>query len=850
MAIFKCKMCGGSLEVQKGQTICECEYCGTKQTVSATDDEVVTNLYNRANNLRIKCEFDKAQEIYEKIVAKNPNEAEAYWGIVLCKYGIEYVEDPNTYKRVPTCHRTQLESVLTDVDYLSAIENADSNQKLIYEQEAKEIDKLQKDILSIVHKEKPFDVFICYKETDENGKRTVDSVLANDIYYQLTQEGLKVFYAAITLENKLGQEYEPYIFAALNSAKVMLVVGTKPENFNAVWVKNEWSRYLKLMSNDRSKTLIPCFRDMDAYDLPDEFSHLQAQDMSKIGFINDVVRGIKKLIVTEEPRKQETVVINQTANANIEPLLKRAFIFLEDKDWDSANEYAEKVLDQEPENAQAYLVKLMAELKISKQDDLRNCEEPFADKANFEKICRYDSVLGEQLKADIALINERNENTRLENLYQNAIDTARKAYSEEEHKAASKNFDEIIDYKDSKKHKEQCLVDAEDARKRSIYERAKSGIYSRDVERLKQTVSLFDTIPNYRDSNELLKQSKQKIVEIEKQNEEDRIRKEKEAEEKRIREEKLAEERRIAVEKKAKKTKIIGAIIAVITILAIVLGMVYVEVIQPRQKLSTAMTYLDSGDYENAYALLEELGDNETIAKSKYDRAVELINKKDIEGAYLLLENLDYKDSNDILSSITPQYQKIILSKSKAGDFVIFGIYASEEIEWQVLDRKNDKILIISKKIIECKQYNDEYTDTTWEKCSLRTWLNDDFYKTAFDENEKSSIQTTTVVNKDNELFNTKGGNDTKDKIFLLSIDEANKYFTSAAERKCQGTNYAKSNGLKVNDYGENEWWLRSPGIDQDYATIVEGGAVRSAGTDVINIGRGVRPAMWINISE
>ena len=152
MSIFKCKMCGGSLEVQKGQTICECEYCGTKQTVSATDDEVVTNLYNRANNLRIKCEFDKAQEIYEKIVAKSPNEAEAYWGIVLCKYGIEYVEDPNIYKRVPTCHRTQLESVLTDVDYLSAIENADSNQRLIYEQEAKEIDKLQKDILATVYK--------------------------------------------------------------------------------------------------------------------------------------------------------------------------------------------------------------------------------------------------------------------------------------------------------------------------------------------------------------------------------------------------------------------------------------------------------------------------------------------------------------------------------------------------------------------------------------------------------------------------------------------------------------------------------------------------------------------------
>lgn len=391
MAIFKCKMCGGSLEVEKGQTICECEYCGTKQTVSATDDEIVTNLYNRANNLRIKCEFDKAQEIYEKIVAKNPNEAEAYWGIVFCKYGIEYVEDPNTYKRVPTCHRTQLESVLTDVDYLSAMENADSNQKLIYEQEAKEIDKLQKDILSIVHNEKPFDVFICYKETDGNGKRTVDSVLANDIYYQLTQEGLKVFYAAITLENKLGQEYEPYIFAALNSAKVMLVVGTKPENFNAVWVKNEWSRYLKLMSNDRSKTLIPCFRDMDAYDLPDEFSHLQAQDMSKIGFINDIVRGIKKLIAPAKEQPSNTVVV-ESNNTDTAPLLKRAFIFLEDGNWKDADEYCERVLDLDPENAQAYLILLMSELRIKKEIDLSNVNELFINRSTYKKVMLFSNT--------------------------------------------------------------------------------------------------------------------------------------------------------------------------------------------------------------------------------------------------------------------------------------------------------------------------------------------------------------------------------------------------------------------------------------------------------------------------
>lgn len=112
---------------------------------------------------------------------------------MLCKYGIEYVEDPKTFKRIPTCHRTLFEAVTTDSDYLAAIDYSDATQQHIYESEARAIDRIQKDILVIVKNEKPFDVFICYKETDENGKRTIDSTIANDIYYQLTQEGFKVF---------------------------------------------------------------------------------------------------------------------------------------------------------------------------------------------------------------------------------------------------------------------------------------------------------------------------------------------------------------------------------------------------------------------------------------------------------------------------------------------------------------------------------------------------------------------------------------------------------------------------------------------------------------------------------
>ena len=263
MAIYKCKMCSGELAVQEGVSVIECDYCGTKQTVPTAKDENLQGLFNRANILRMKSEFDKAEQIYEKILQADETQAEAYWGLILCKYGIEYVEDPKTFNRVPTCHRTSFDSIIADDDYKAALQYADGVQRGLYENEAKEIDRIQKEILALSQKEEPYDVFICYKETDDTGRRTQDSAIANDIYYQLTNQGFKVFYAAITLEDKLGSAYEPCIFAALNSAKVMLAVGTKSEFFNAVWVKNEWSRFLKMMKNDRSKMLIPCYKDID-----------------------------------------------------------------------------------------------------------------------------------------------------------------------------------------------------------------------------------------------------------------------------------------------------------------------------------------------------------------------------------------------------------------------------------------------------------------------------------------------------------------------------------------------------------------------------------------------------------
>jgi len=294
--VFKCKMCGGDIEVVEGSNIGKCLYCKSTMTLPSVDNEKLLNLYNRANNLRLSNEFDKAYGVYETILEIDENQLEAHWGLILCRYGVEYVDDPKTKKKMITCHRTKYESVLTDPDYKIIISKAYGEALNIYKEEAKTISNIQKKALEISNNEEDYDIFICYKEGDKNGDRTPDSVIAQDIYNKLTDLNYKVFFARITLADKLGEEYEPYIFSALNSSKVMLVVGTNADNLNSVWVKNEWSRYLDLIKNKKKKVLIPVYSKMDAYELPEEFSMLQALCIDKVGSMQDLITAVGKII--------------------------------------------------------------------------------------------------------------------------------------------------------------------------------------------------------------------------------------------------------------------------------------------------------------------------------------------------------------------------------------------------------------------------------------------------------------------------------------------------------------------------------------------------------------------------
>lgn len=783
MAVFKCKMCGGDLNITEADKVVECEYCGTTQTVPSADNEKKMTLFNRANRLRLNNEFDKAAALYEQLIAEFPEEAEAYWGLCLCNWGIEYVDDPATGEKKPTCHRASFESLMKDENYLLAMEYADVTAQRVYRREAQEIDRLNDAILSVSRNEKPYDVFICYKETDENGMRTYDSVLAQDIYDALTANGLKVFFSRITLEDKLGRQYEPYIFAALNSAKVMLAIGTKYEYFQAVWVKNEWSRFMRLAAKDRSKVLIPCFCDMDPYDLPDEFKGLQAQDLGKLGAVQDLVRGVEKLLAKDAPKDgdvQQAAVSNPAATT-VQSLLKRAFMFLEDGEWDSANEYAEKVLDIDPEDGEAYLAKAMSDLKKRSRSSM-NDASGIALNANIQKALRFGSG---SLKNEI---NGYIESTKAaEAADQLEADKVIAAFSARQSGRQAQSL-------------EQQLTAA---KQKLSYMESICGGYDKTAAQIKQlngektaANSRLNTLRSKRDSLGLFAGKEKKRLDGE--------------------------------------------------ISEIAAGLKQLEL-----KLDSALKQL--GGFASKTVADKALSE----ARADVSSLQNMINVASISGSgeFSCSQALKVLIAKPRVFQFVSKKQPRLASSYQGFVTIAFGRYpqASKNenalIEWLVLKNDGSKALLISKYALDCQRYNTSGTDVTWETCTLRRWLNGSFINSAFSAEEQKQILHTTVT-VDRSPYRTNPGNNTKDRVFLLSIAEAQKYFGSKSVRQCQGTVYCFAQGAyKVGD-GYCLWRLRSPGSSGCTAYVYNDGSINEYGYPVDEGTIAVRPALWIDLGS
>lgn len=296
-----CNTCGASLINRDGRWVCPA--CGTYAPEEITNEEL-TLLYN-ANMLLRTLDFDGAENAFTDLIERYPKNSAGYWGRLRARFGIKYERDYNE-RNLPTCY-AEVNSVLNDRDYLKAIQYADSTTKEVYRKQAAEIEKIREIWLERASKEKPYDIFICFKDSDvENGEEhTVDSVRVKELYFHLRGLGYRVFFSPVSLNGISGEEYEPYIYNALNTATVMLVYGSRAEYFSSTWMKNEWTRFLKRIREKQKSegSLLVICDGVNPSELPQGLRSLQAMDAKALSFAQTLEQRVAEIISRNQKPK-------------------------------------------------------------------------------------------------------------------------------------------------------------------------------------------------------------------------------------------------------------------------------------------------------------------------------------------------------------------------------------------------------------------------------------------------------------------------------------------------------------------------------------------------------------------
>ncbi len=291
----KCICCGADILVHPEDTSVYCSYCHTRMGVSRFTQEEkrlaeavgelsqrtdahskvirsqiesmraewssslngqLQELFRQGEEYQRSGRFDKAIERYQTLLVKSPApEAEIYWRVFLCRYGIEYVREQSCGRALPTSTRMNISNILEDEAYRSAVLHApDADIRAFYEDEAQHIYKLLMKYQQINGDpaNKPYDVFISVKQGDSRGHATSDGYEALALYHELEKMGWKVFNSRISLKQYSGTEYEPYIMHALATAKIMVVIASNEDYMNSPWVRNEWRRFRWMQQNNAS----------------------------------------------------------------------------------------------------------------------------------------------------------------------------------------------------------------------------------------------------------------------------------------------------------------------------------------------------------------------------------------------------------------------------------------------------------------------------------------------------------------------------------------------------------------------------------------------------------------------
>lgn len=402
MTLNKCKMCGGDLVREGGFFLCD--HCGSKWEVDRADDANAVDFANAWIAVR-EGDFQRATELFEELIVKKPESHEAYWGRAIARNGIIFVVDYNESKKVPTCNNIREESFDGCEDVQSAIKYAPLEIAEKYKKQAEQIEKIRLEWLEKARHEPKYDVFISYKESDldRGEKRTQDSVAATELYSLLVEQGYKVFFSRVSLRDKVSEHYEPYIYNAIKTAKVMIVFGTRAEYFTSTWIKNEWHRFkLRLEKGEKHKnSLVVVYNSqtMTPNELPEVLKRRQCLDCTSMSFYDTLKKHIKRVIeensegvsldkiniegnrdykkATEIPTnevKTKEVGFGMVAETSIDEKqsLKLIESYLKVGEWEEARETVEDILFDNPNSAEAKWAGMLIENRVKNDSELKS----------------------------------------------------------------------------------------------------------------------------------------------------------------------------------------------------------------------------------------------------------------------------------------------------------------------------------------------------------------------------------------------------------------------------------------------------------------------------------------------
>lgn len=392
-----CQTCGG--QVARVDNYYVCEYCGNKWEIDSANDVHAVERANAWAALR-DGDFEKAGELFDNILLKDSKNHEGYWGRALAHAGIVYVTDMSENKKVPTCNNITEASFLQSKDVQKAVSLAPEDIAEGYKAQAAYIENVRLEWLEKASKEPAYDVFISFKDSDrENGiERTQDSIDAQDLYNALVAEGYKVFFSRISLRDKIAEQYEPYIYNAIKTAKVMIVFGEKPEYFSSVWIKNEWTRFrARIEKGEKHKnSLVVVYKNMNPGDLPVVLKSRQCMNMADMTFLSDLTKHIRRVVeeakrnvhlekitlaTGQVAKKASTLSVNAVQTRQIgegaiaetsiseKQSISLIRMYLEEKQWHEAASLADDVLFNNPTCAEVVWCSMLARHHASTNEE-------------------------------------------------------------------------------------------------------------------------------------------------------------------------------------------------------------------------------------------------------------------------------------------------------------------------------------------------------------------------------------------------------------------------------------------------------------------------------------------------